>query len=90
MFNLSPRVWILNADAVFSGQHGAVTQQAEHAGCSRETVYEHARRTRNRDTASFDIGRTEARNRQGKLAASPFPFLELKYLLTRAHKKGGA
>ncbi|SIO34008.1 hypothetical protein SAMN05444166_3915 [Singulisphaera sp. GP187] len=48
MFKLSPRVWILNAAAVLSGQHGAVTQQAEQAGCSRETLYEHARKVERR------------------------------------------
>jgi len=48
MFKLSPRAWILNAAAVFSGQHGAVTQQAEHSGCSRETVYQHARKVEQR------------------------------------------
>jgi len=42
MFRLPVRTWILNAAAVFSGQHGAVTRQAEQAGCSRETVYQHA------------------------------------------------
>jgi hypothetical protein len=48
MFKLSPRAWILNAAAVFSDQHGAVTRQAELAGCSRETVYEHARQVERR------------------------------------------
>lgn len=48
MFKLSPRVWILNAAAVFSGQRGAVTQQAEDSGCSRETVYQHARKVERR------------------------------------------
>lgn len=48
MFKLSPRTWILNAAAVFSGRHGAVAQQAELAGCSRETVYEHARKVEER------------------------------------------
>src|SRR6516165_7483637 len=42
MFNLPIRTWILNAAAVFSGQHGAVTRQAEQSGCSRQTVYQHA------------------------------------------------
>jgi hypothetical protein len=42
MFNLPVRTWILNAAAVFSGRHGAVTRQAEQAGCSRQTVYQHA------------------------------------------------
>ena len=39
MFKRPIRTGILNAAAVFSGQHGAVTQQAEQAGCSRQTVY---------------------------------------------------
>jgi len=42
MLKLPIRTWILNAAAVFSGQHGAVTRQAERAGCSRQTVYQHA------------------------------------------------
>jgi hypothetical protein len=42
MFNLPVRTWILNAAAVLSRQHGAVTRQAEQSGCSRETVYKHA------------------------------------------------
>jgi hypothetical protein len=44
MFKLPVRTWILNAAAVFSGQHGAVTRQAEQAGCSRQTVYQHAQK----------------------------------------------
>ena len=42
MFKLPVRTRILNAAAVFSGRHGAVTRQAEQAGCSRQTVYQHA------------------------------------------------
>ena len=48
MFKLPVRTWILNAAAVFSGQHGAVTRQAEQAGCSRQTVYQHARKLEQR------------------------------------------
>jgi hypothetical protein len=48
MFNLPIRTWICNAAAVFSGPHGAVTQQARQAGCGRETVYEHARKVEQR------------------------------------------
>jgi hypothetical protein len=44
MFKLPVCTWILNATAVVSGRHGAVTQQAKQSGCSRETVYEHARK----------------------------------------------
>jgi hypothetical protein len=48
MFNLPVRTWILNAAAVFSGQHGAVTRQAEQAGCSRQTIYQHAHKVEQR------------------------------------------
>jgi hypothetical protein len=48
MFNLPIRTWILNAAAVFSGRHGAVTRQAEPAGCSRQTVYQHAHKLEQR------------------------------------------
>jgi hypothetical protein len=42
MLKLPVRTWILHAAAVFSGRHGAVTGRAEQAGCSRQTVYQHA------------------------------------------------
>ena len=48
MFNLPVRTWILNAAAVISRQHGAVTRQAEQSRCSRETVYKHARKVERR------------------------------------------
>jgi hypothetical protein len=48
MFNLPVRTWILNAAAVFSGQQGAVSRQAEQAGCSRQTVYQHAHKVEQR------------------------------------------
>jgi hypothetical protein len=48
MLKLPIRTWILNAAAVFSGRHGAVTRQAERAGCSRQTVYQHAHKLEER------------------------------------------
>lgn len=36
--------WIRNAAAALCGRHGAVTKRAEEAGCSRQTVYDHAER----------------------------------------------
>jgi uncharacterized coiled-coil protein SlyX len=48
MFKLAVRTWIRNAAAVFSGQYGSVTQQAQESQCSRETVYEHARKVEER------------------------------------------
>ena len=48
MITLSFRTLICNAAAVFSGCYGAVTRQAAEAGCSRQTVYEHARQVEQR------------------------------------------
>jgi hypothetical protein len=48
MFKLPVRTWILNAAAVFSGRHGAVTRQAEQAGCRRQTAYQHAHKLEQR------------------------------------------
>jgi hypothetical protein len=48
MNTLSLRTWVRNAAAVFSGCYGAVTRQAEQAGCSRQTVYDHARQVEQR------------------------------------------
>jgi hypothetical protein len=48
MFKLPVRTGILNAAAVFSGHHGAVTRQAEQAGCSRQTVSQHAHKLEQR------------------------------------------
>jgi hypothetical protein len=42
MRRVSVAVWIGNAAAVLFGRWGDVTRQAEVAGCSRQTVYEHA------------------------------------------------
>jgi hypothetical protein len=54
MFKLPVRTWILNAAAVLSGQHGDVTRQAEQSECSRETVYQHARKVESRLAAESD------------------------------------
>jgi hypothetical protein len=48
MNTLSLRTIVRNAAAVFSGSYGAVTRQAEQAGCSRQTVYDHARQIERR------------------------------------------
>ena len=36
--------WIANAAARFTGPRGSVTQQAQQAGCSRQSVYDHAQK----------------------------------------------
>jgi hypothetical protein len=48
MTTLSLRTWVCNAAAVFAGRYGGVTRRARQAGCSRQTVYEHARRIEQR------------------------------------------
>ena len=48
MITLSIRGVVRNAAAVFSGRYGAVTRQSEEAGCSRQTVYDHARKVEQR------------------------------------------
>ena len=48
MTTRSLRTWVCNAAAVFAGGYGAVTRQARQAGCSRQTVYEHARQIERR------------------------------------------
>jgi hypothetical protein len=48
MFKLPIRTWVINAAAVFSGEHGSVTRQAQASQCSRETVYQHARKVEQR------------------------------------------
>jgi hypothetical protein len=66
MFRLPVRTWIVNAAAVFSGQHGSVTEQAQNSGCSRETVYEHARKVEERVAApaesAAELSRLSAEN----------------------------
>jgi hypothetical protein len=36
--------WIANAAACLVGSHGAVTQQAQESGCSRQSAYDHAQK----------------------------------------------
>src|SRR3954454_16474537 len=65
MLKLPIRTWINNAAAVFSGQHGAVTGQAEQAQCSRETVYQHARKVEERlEQVSRDQARIAGQDAQ--------------------------
>jgi predicted DNA-binding protein YlxM (UPF0122 family) len=48
MMKLSIRTWIRNAGAVLSGRRGAVGEQAQAEGCSRQTVYDHASKVEER------------------------------------------
>jgi hypothetical protein len=63
MLKLPLRTWICNAAAVFAGRYGAVQAQAEQAGCSRQTVYDHARRVEEQLTqAQAELQRFQAEN----------------------------
>jgi len=66
MFKRPLRTWISNAAAVFSGEHGSVTRQAQESQCSRETVYQHARKVEQRlaDEADDDMAELRAENQR--------------------------
>ncbi len=55
MNTLSIRTIDRNAAGVFSGCYGAVIRQAQQAGCSRQTVYEHARQIERRLEPAVDF-----------------------------------
>jgi hypothetical protein len=48
MTTLTLRTWVRNAAAVFSGAYGSVTARAQQAGCSRQALYDQARRIEQR------------------------------------------
>jgi hypothetical protein len=66
--------WIGNAAAVFSKVYGAVTHQAQQAGCSRQTVYQHARQLEQRlDTTAHDELLAENQRLRDQVAALSQP-----------------
>src|SRR5919107_1722792 len=44
MLKIPVALWIANAAACLCGRYGDVTAQAQHAGCSRQTAYDHAQK----------------------------------------------
>jgi cell division septum initiation protein DivIVA len=48
MLKLSIPTFLRNAASAWIGRRGAVTEQARQAGCSRQTVYDHAQQLRQR------------------------------------------
>jgi hypothetical protein len=50
--------WIANAAARFSGAHGAVASQARRADCSRQAIYDQARKVQNAVAAEYSPGPT--------------------------------
>jgi hypothetical protein len=87
MFKLPVRTWILNAAAVFSGQHGAVTRQAEQAGCSRQTVYQHAQEVERRFTAEPTAETAIADRPRPGAADAPEPVAGPRVLLDKDKQK---
>src|SRR3954454_15812719 len=52
--------WIANAAVGLTGLHGDVTRQAQAADCSRQTIYDHARKARAAVVDAHDGGPTRA------------------------------
>ena len=91
MFKLPVRTWILNAAAVFSGRQGAVTRQAEQAGCSRQTVSQHAHKLEQRlaekpDAPAAEDLRPEDRQ-PPQTSAAPRPTAGPQILLDKDKQK---
>ncbi len=89
MIKLPIRTWVRNAAAVFSGRHGAVAQQADQSQCSRQTVYQHARkleqRLSDRPQPDAGIARLHLENQQLRLTiAEQLHHAEGRVLLDRA------
>jgi endonuclease/exonuclease/phosphatase (EEP) superfamily protein YafD len=60
MFKIPVVIWIANAAARLAGTHGDVTQQAEVAGWSRQTVSDHAQKVPAAIAAEHPGGTTRA------------------------------
>src|SRR3954447_6027918 len=52
--------WIANAAAALTGAYGEVTRQADVADCSRQTIYDHARKVQAAVVEAHDGGPTRA------------------------------
>ena len=60
MFKIPLAIWIANAAARLAGAYGDVTQQAEAAECSRQTLYDHAKKVQAAVEAEHAGGPTHA------------------------------
>jgi hypothetical protein len=58
MLKIPVALWIANAAACLCGRYGEVTTQAQHAGCSRQTAYDHAQKVHAAVAAEHDGGPT--------------------------------
>src|SRR5512135_1883852 len=80
MFKIPVVIWIANAAARLAGTHGDVTQQAEVAGCSRQTVYDHAQKVPAAIAAEHSGGPTRA-----ELGIVPISVNSATFKLTLRH-----
>ena len=60
MLKIPYAIWIANAAAGLTGIYGHVTRQAEAAECSRQTIYDHARKVQSAVEDAHDGGPTRA------------------------------
>jgi hypothetical protein len=60
MLTIPLPTWIANAAAALTGAYGAITRQAEAADCSRQTIYDHARKVQVAVADAQDGGPTRA------------------------------
>jgi hypothetical protein len=60
MLKIPVVTWIANAAAALTGAYGDVTRQAEVADCSRQTIYDHARKVQVAVADAHDGGPTRA------------------------------
>src|SRR4051812_4903481 len=62
MLKIPLATWIANAAAGLTGIYGEITRQAEPADCSRQTVYDHARKVQAAVEGAHDGGPTRTRS----------------------------
>ena len=89
MIKLPVRTWIRNAASVFSDRYGSVAKQAEQSQCSRQTVYQHARKLEQRLSRESEpdalIARVRLENQQLRLRiAEQLHHAQGRVLLDRA------
>src|SRR3954466_14874708 len=60
MLKIPLATWIANAAAGLTGSYGDVTRQTEVADCSRQTIYDHARKVHAAVEDAHDGGPTRA------------------------------
>src|SRR3954471_17519002 len=60
MIKIPLATWIANAAARLTGSHGDVTLQADAVACSRQTIYDHARKVQAAVVAQHTGGPTRA------------------------------